>query len=201
MMETHIIANEQTKHQNGEDISVLGFWIYLMTDLLMFAVLFATYAVLRNNTYGGITIREIVNLPLVLTETIILLTSSLTCGLGVLATRSQNKKKTSLLLGITVLLGITFLVMELSEFSHLLAVGHSYQKSAFLSAYFTLVGTHGLHILIGSAWILLLLVQIFRKGLTTSLTRKITLAGLFWHFLDVVWIFIFTMVYLMGAIH
>lgn len=183
-----------------ESTVTFGFWIYLMTDLLMFAVLFATYAVLRNSTYGGITIQEIVNLPFVLIETLLLLTSSFTCGLATLAARSGNKTKVGVLLSITLGLGVAFLAMEFSEFSQLLAEGHSYQTSAFLSSYFTLVGTHGLHILIGSLWMLLLIIQLFRKGLTSSLLSKISLVGLFWHFLDVVWIFIFTIVYLMGKL-
>lgn len=177
-----------------------GFWIYLMTDLLMFAVLFATYSVLRNSTFDAITIREIFDPPFVLVETLLLLTSSFTCGLGMIATHARNKVKASWLLGATIVLGIIFLTMELYEFSHLISEGNDWTKSAFLSSYFTLVGTHGLHILIGSSWIGLLLFQIKRKGLTNSLVRKITLASLFWHFLDVVWIFIFTIVYLMGGI-
>lgn len=194
-------SNSSSLHEHDSNEGVtFGFWLYLMTDLLMFAVLFATYAVLRNNTFGGITIREIFDPPLVLTETLILLVSSFTCALAVLSTKFQNKKNTMLLLFITVILGLTFLVMEFTEFSKLITEGHSFQNSAFLSSYFTLIGTHGIHIMIGSFWIVVLLVQTIRKGLTNSLVRKITLASLFWHFLDIVWIFIFTIVYLMGGI-
>ena len=170
-----------------------------MTDLLMFAVLFAVYAVLRNNTYGGITIREIFNPPFVLVETLILLTSSFVCGLAMMAAHVQDKKKTVIYLITTISLGLIFVGMELYEFSRLISEGNDWTKSAFLSSFFTLTGTHGLHILIGCIWITILLIHIAKRGLTPSTTRKITLAGLFWHFLDIVWIFIFTIVYLMGG--
>lgn len=187
------------EHKKDNSI-MLGFWIYLMTDLLMFAVLFAVYAVLKNSTHGGVTIHEIFNPPFVLTETLLLLTSSFTCGLAMLAAHRNNKKMMVSLLLSTIFFGIAFLFMELSEFSHLISGGNDWTKSAFLSSFFTLTGTHGLHILIGIIWIIMLLVHVKLRGLTPSTLRKITLAGLFWHFLDVVWIFIFTIVYLMGGI-
>lgn len=186
-------------NHNTNDKTLFGFWIYLMTDLIMFAALFAAYAVLRNNTFGGISMHEIFNPPFVLAETLMLLTSSFTCGVGLLYAKSGNKKKTVLFFVITFLLGIAFLVMELSEFSHLLATGNSFTRSAFLSAFFSLVGTHGLHIIAGLLWIGILLVNIYRRGLTEGNIRKLTLLSLFWHFLDIVWIFIFTIVYLMGG--
>jgi cytochrome o ubiquinol oxidase subunit 3 len=189
-MENHNINNK----------GKLGFWIYLMTDLIMFAVLFATYAVLRDNTFGGITIHEIFDPPFVLTETLILLTSSFTVGLGILYARRMEIQKTIVLLFLTLFLGISFLVMEISEFTKLITEGNSFTASAFLSSFFTLIGTHGLHIFIGSFWILVMLVYIEKRGLTPSNIKKLTLLGLFWHFLDIVWIFIFTIVYLMGGI-
>lgn len=178
----------------------LGFWIYLMTDLLMFAVLFAVYAVLRNNTAGGITIAEIFNGPFVLTETMILLTGSFICGLAHLIAEKGNKRKTLVLLAATAVLGIIFLGMELYEFHHLISEGHSFTQSAFLSAYFSLVGFHGLHIVAGTIWILVLMAYVFRNGLTPGNIRKTKLVGIFWHFLDIVWIFIFTIVYLFGGV-
>jgi len=178
----------------------LGFWIYLMTDLLIFAVLFAVYAVLKESTYGGVTIHEIFNPPFVLVETLILLTSSFTCGLAMLAAHKENKKMMVPYFLATLFLGIIFLAMELYEFAHLISEGHDWTKSAFLSAFFTLTGTHGLHILIGVIWITILLIHIKLRGLTPTTLGKLTLAGLFWHFLDVVWIFIFTIVYLMGGV-
>lgn len=190
---------EELHHHNTNDRTVFGFWIYLMTDLIMFAALFASYSVLHGNTFGGPSSHELFNTQLALAETLILLTSSLTCGLGLLSARLKDKNKTILFFIITLLLGITFLSLEFSEFSHLIADGNGFQKSAFLSSFFTLVGTHGLHISAGLLWMGMLLVQIFRRGITDSLIRKITLFSLFWHFLDIVWIFIFTIVYLMGA--
>lgn len=187
-------------HKEKEDKVLLGFWIYLMTDLTMFAVLFATFAVLRNNTFGGITMRELVNLPFVLIETILLLTSSFTCGLGILAAHAKNKTGTIISFSGTFLLGASFLIMELTEFSKLFHEGNTPQKSAFLSSFFTLVGTHGLHILVGLIWMVLLMVYVLKKGLSESNTRKLTVFSLFWHFLDIVWIFLFTIVYLFGGV-
>lgn len=188
-------------HKEGsKDKVFLGFWIYMMTDLLMFAVLFAVYAVLRNATNGGITISEIFDPPFVLVETLVLLTSSFTVGLAVLYASALDKGKTLLYLVLTLLLGIVFLGMEVYEFSHLFSEGYSYTDSAFLSAFFTLLSFHGLHILAGSIWTLILITFTLRNGLIDSYIRKIKLIGIFWHFLDVVWIFIFTIVYLFGGI-
>ena len=192
--------HDTTEHHNASDKTIFGFWVYLMTDLLMFATLFATYAVLSGNTFGGPAARDIFNLPFALFETIILLTSSFTSGLGVLAAKQNNKKQVFVWFGITFLLGIAFLSMEVNEFSHLIADGNGFQRSAFLSSFFTLVGTHGLHIASGLLWMILLFVYMMRKGLTPSAVRKLTLLGLFWHFLDIVWIFIFTIVYLFGGV-
>ncbi len=183
-----------------DDSAVFGFWIYLMTDLLMFAVLFAVYAVLRDSTFGGITIKAIFNPPFVLAETFILLTSSFICGLAMMAAHAGNIRKTVTLLSITIFLGITFVAMELYEFAHLISEGSDWTKSAFLSSFFALTGTHGLHIIIGCIWIAIILFFIKKRGLSPTNLQKITMAGLFWHFLDIVWIFIFTIVYLMGGI-
>lgn len=187
------------KHDTS-DKNIFGFWMYLMTDLIMFAALFAAFAVLRNNTFGGITISGIFNPPFVLTETLILLTSSFSIGLTILFSRANKKTQTILFLLITFALGISFLIMELIEFSHLISEGNSFARSAFLSSFFTLVGTHGLHITAGLVWMGILIIQVLRRGLTVSAVRKLTLLSLFWHFLDIVWIFIFTIVYLFGGI-
>lgn len=135
-----------------------------------------------------------------LVETLLLLTSSFTAGLMMLAVHAKRKTIVLVGLAITFILGISFLAMELSEFTHLVNEGNSWSRSGFLSAFFTLVGTHGLHILSGLIWLAVLIVQIVRKGLTNSVTRRLTLFSMFWHFLDVIWIFIFTIVYLMGAL-
>jgi cytochrome o ubiquinol oxidase subunit 3 len=178
----------------------LGFWIYLMTDCVLFATLFAAYAVLRDNTFGGPPGSELFSLPLVLTETLVLLTSSFTCGLGILAARTFKKNQVLLWFGITFLLGAVFLGIELSEFGKLIAEGNSFTRSAFLSSFFTLVGTHGLHITAGLLWIVVLIQKIWRRGLSPRDVKRLTLLSLFWHFLDIIWIFIFTIVYMLGAI-
>jgi cytochrome o ubiquinol oxidase subunit 3 len=182
------------------DTKYLGFWIYLMTDCILFASLFATYIVLRANTYGGPGGGELFDMPFVLLETLVLLTSSFVCGLAVLAARGGRKQHALLWLGATFVLGAIFLTLELTEFAKLAGEGHSWSVSAFLSAFFTLIGTHGLHIAIGLLWLLVVVWQIARRGFTPGVTRRLTLFSLFWHFLDVIWIFIFTIVYLMGVV-
>jgi cytochrome o ubiquinol oxidase subunit 3 len=177
----------------------IGFWIYLMTDVLLFASLFATFAVLRNSTFGGPSGADIFNLQFVLVETMILLTSSFTVGLAVLAAQRGYKKQTLIWLGLTFLLGIVFLVLELSEFNHLVMEGNSWQRSGFLSAFFTLVGTHGLHIIVGLLWMLVMMIRLWRFNLKKIDLNRLALLGLFWHFLDVIWIFIFSVVYLIGS--
>jgi cytochrome o ubiquinol oxidase subunit 3 len=176
-----------------------GFWLYLMTDLLVFSVLFASFMVLRDATHGGPSGAELFDLNFVLVETMVLLVSSFTCGLGMLAARRQRTAQTFLWFGLTFILGLTFLGMELYEFGHLLAEGHSWQSSAFLSAFFTLVGTHGIHIFAGLLWFAILFVYVAKRGLTESAIRKFIWLSIFWHFLDIVWIFLFTIVYLMGV--
>lgn len=177
-----------------------GFWVYLMTDLLMFSVLFATYAVLRDSTFGGPSGRELFSLPVALTETLLLLTSSFTAGIGMLQARRGHKKQVLVWFGLTFLLGLTFLGLEIYEFAEFAHEGHTPQSNAFMTAFFTLVGTHGLHITSGLLWMGITLAYIRRRGLNSHLVRKLTLLSLFWHFLDIVWIFIFTIVYLMAFV-
>ncbi len=179
--------------------TTIGFWVYLMTDCLLFASLFATYAVLRTATAGGPGAADIFELPLALTETIILLVSSFTCGLMLLGLQAKNRRQVIVAMALTYALGVAFLAIEIGEFAKFVAEGHSWQQSAFLSAFFTLVGTHGLHILFGLLWLVVMLVVVVRRGLTPKVTRQLTIFGLFWHFLDLVWIFIFTVVYLLGV--
>ena len=181
------------------DRAELGFWVYLMTDCILFASLFATFVVLRNNTFGGPAGADIFEMPFVLVETLILLTSSFLCGLGLLAARAGKKTMTLVLFGVTFVLGASFLAMELYEFTKLASEGYSWQRSGFLSAFFTLVGTHGAHILAGLIWMAVMMLRVVQAGLTESTVRRLSLLALFWHFLDVVWIFIFTVVYLMGV--
>jgi cytochrome o ubiquinol oxidase subunit 3 len=185
---------------NDDSKATLGFWIYLMTDCVLFASLFAVYAVMRGSTFGGPSGRELFSLPFVLTETMLLLTSSFTCGLTILAARTFNKRAVLIALSLTFLLGAAFLVLELSEFHKLVVEGNSWRRSGFLSSYFTLVATHGLHIAVGLLWMVVNGLRIARQGIGVVTTRRLTLFSLFWHFLDIIWIVIFSMVYLVGAI-
>lgn len=179
--------------------TILGFWIYLMTDCVLFAILFATYAVLHTKTFGGPSSYDLFSLPFVLTETLVLLTSSFTSGLALLDGEKTRKGKIIFWFAVTFLLGVVFLALELTEFHHFIQEGNSWKRSAFLSAFFTLVGTHGLHITMALLWMIILLIPVAKEGLTPTSFRRLTCLKLFWHFLDVVWIFIFTFVYLMGA--
>ncbi len=185
--------------RQADEKSLFGFWVYIMTDCVLFASLFATYAVLHNNTFDGPSAHQLFSMPYALSETLILLTSSFTCGLGVLATRRRQKRQVLGWFIVTFLLGMAFLALELTEFRHLVLEGDSWRRSGFLSAFFTLVSTHGLHIASGLIWTVVLLVQVARRGLKRSVVRRLTMFSLFWHFLDVVWIFIFTVVYLMAG--
>lgn len=182
------------------DKSVFGFWVYLMTDCVLFASLFAVYAVLHNSTAGGPGSRQLFDLPYAFIETVILLTSSFVCGLAMITLRRQAKLATVGWIGLVCLLGAVFLAMEINEFHHLISEGNGWQRSGFLSAYFVLVATHGLHIAIGLLWGIILMVQTSLNGLTAGAIKRLTLFGVFWHFLDLIWVFIFSIVYLLGVI-
>ncbi len=186
--------------QTSYDKAVFGFWTYLMTDCVLFASIFAVYIVLHNNTYGGPNASQLFSLRYALTETLILLTSSFTCGLARLAAFKGAKNQVLAWFVLVFLLGGCFVGLELKEFSRLVHEGNSWQRSAFLSAFFTLVGTHGLHISIGLLWLLILFWQLLTRGVTAYTFKRLTCFSMFWHFLDVVWIFIFTLVYLNGAL-
>ena len=177
---------------------MFGFWMYILSDCFIFACLFATFAVLRNNTFGGAGGGELFSLPFVLKETLILLTSSFTVGLAMLAAWGGKRTWTLIMLAATLLLGIAFLTLEINEFRLLILEGHGPSASGFLSSYFALVGTHGLHVAFGSLWMLLMMIQVALRSLSVTNVRRLALLSLFWHFLDVIWIFIFTIVYLMA---
>lgn len=183
--------------QNEDSTAVFGFWMYLMSDFVLFAGLFATYAVFKGNVFGGPAAGDLFSMPYVLVETVLLLTSSFTCGLALLAAQRGSIKGVITALSGTFLLGVGFVWMEIAEFRDLILAGHGPDQSGFLSSYFTLVGTHGLHVAIGLLWLVALAVSILARGLGRSSMRKLALFSLFWHFLDIVWIFIFTIVYLM----
>ena len=184
----------------ADDRTMFGFWVYLMTDLLMFAVLFAVFAVLRDSTDGGPGAAELLNPDLALIGTILLLTSSFTVGIGMITARQQKKNQSLLWFGLTFLFGVAFMSVTMYEFYELIHHGHTMQTNAFLSSFFALLGTHGLHIIGGLLWLGIILAYVVKRGLTHSNIRKLALLSLFWHFLDLVWIFIFTVVYLMPFI-
>lgn len=188
-----------TEHhpQNG---TLLGFWLYLMSDCLVFACLFAAYAVLGRSYAGGPSGAELFDLPLVAMNTALLLLSSITYGFAMLESQKKRLKSTLIWLGVTGLLGAGFLGLELYEFSHLIHQGAGPQRSAFLSAFFTLVGTHGLHVTFGIIWLITLMFQLGRHGLIPENSRRLMCLSMFWHFLDVIWIGVFTFVYLMGVL-
>ncbi len=187
-------------HPDTDHTDILGFWMYIMTDCLLFATLFAAFTVMHNNTYGGPLLKQLISLPYVLGETLFLLFSNLSFGFGVLA---LYKKKQSQLVGwliVTMILGLGFVLMELHEFMDLARDGHGWDTSGAMSSFFTLVATHGLHVSCGLFWMLVLTLQLFRFKMDSRMTRRFTYLGLFWNFLDIVWIFVFTIVYLMPSI-
>jgi cytochrome o ubiquinol oxidase subunit III len=183
-----------------ENGTLLGFWIYLMSDTLIFACLFATYAVLGRNYAGGPSGAEIFELPLVAVNTGFLLFSSITYGFAMLAAQQKNLGKTQLWLAITGVLGACFLGLELYEFAHLIHEGFGPWRSGFLTAFFSLVGTHGLHVTFGIVWLITLMFQLGKHGIHAANYRRLACLSMFWHFLDVVWIGVFTFVYLMGVL-
>ena len=187
-------------HPNADAIDIFGFWIYILTDCVLFASLFTVYVVLRDSVYGLPTASDLADLPYVLGETFALLLSSFTYGMMVL---SLYHKRYTLLINwliATFLLGSLFIYMEIHEFIELYVSGYGWQASASLSAFFTLVGTHGLHVTIGLLWMLVMLGQLIKYKITPTITRRLTYLGMFWAFLDIVWIFVYTIVYLIGAI-
>jgi cytochrome o ubiquinol oxidase subunit 3 len=177
------------------DIKVFGFWIYLMTDLILFASLFASYIVLRDGTFNGPTGRSLFEMSLALQETLVLLTSSFTCAMGMLALYKARKKTAIFWFGLTFILGIIFLSLEISEFNNFIQRGYGPSRSAFLSSFFALVGTHGAHISAGLLWMGVEMFRILYRSLSEQNMARVFRMVIFWHFLDFVWIFIFTTVY------
>jgi cytochrome o ubiquinol oxidase subunit 3 len=204
-MSTDTLSNQddhahEHDHHDTSGTKLFGFWVYLMSDLVIFGSLFAAYAVLLRGTADGPTPGEIFELPFILVETFLLLFSSFTYGMAVLAMNADRVSQVKAWLGITFLLGVAFVGMEIYEFQHLIHEGFGPDRSAFLSAFFTLVGTHGLHVTFGLIWILVMLIQVQKKGLTDMTRPRIMCLSLFWHFLDIVWICVFSFVYLMGVL-
>ncbi len=193
-------AHDEHHHHDTSKTTLFGFWIYLMTDCLLFASVFATYAVLFMNTAGGPSGADIFELELVAWETAALLVSSITYGFAMLAAYKGNKGSTLKWLGVTFLMGVAFISMEIYEFNHLLAHDMGPDRSAFLSAFFALVGMHGLHVTAGLIWMIILMLEVKNRGLEKRTQTRLACLSMFWHFLDVVWICVFTVVYLMGSV-
>ena len=188
------------REHHPENGSLLGFWLYLMSDCLIFACLFATYAVVGRSYADGPTGAALFDLPLVAVNTAMLLLSSITYGFAMLTMQRKQLRSTLVWLGITGLFGLAFLSLEMYEFIQLIHEGAGPQRSAFLSSFFALVGTHGLHVTFGVIWLVTLMFQLNKHGLTPENGRRMMCLSLFWHFLDVIWIGVFTFVYLMGVL-
>lgn len=196
----HAQDDHHHEHHDHESLKTFGFWIFLITDCILFGTLFATYVVLQGNTSGGPTAAELFYMPGIIASTFILLTSSFTSGLAILAMHAGKLKQLIGWLAVTVLLGASFITLEVMEFATMVNhEGATFGTSAFLSAFYTLVGTHGLHVSLGLVWMIGLIVQLRQRGITPVTKRKVEVISLYWHFLDVVWIFVFTVVYLMGV--
>ncbi len=191
------IVRSEHHPENG---TMLGFWLYLMSDCLIFACLFAMYGVVGGNYAAGPAPKDLFDLKLIALNTAMLLFSSITYGFAMLEMQQNRMKGTLLWLGITGLFGLAFIGIELYEFHHLIELGAGPQRSAFLSAFFTLVGTHGLHVTFGIVWLVVLMTQVRRWGLTAHNRRRLACLSMFWHFLDLIWIGVFTYVYLMGVL-
>jgi len=190
---------DEHPHPEGHS-TPLGFWLYLMSDCLIFAILFAIYGVLGANYAAGPAPKDLFDLNLVAINTAMLLLSSITFGFAMLEMAKGKVAATQGWLAVTGLFGLAFLAIELYEFHHLISLGATPQRSAFLSSFFVLVGTHGLHVAFGLVWLTVLMVQVARHGLIAANRRRLLCLSMFWHFLDVIWIGVFTFVYLMGML-
>jgi cytochrome o ubiquinol oxidase subunit III len=175
-----------------------GFWIFILSDMVMFSALFAAYAVLSGNTAGGPSGRELFNLRSLFIETMCLLVSSYTAGLGMLSAERHQAERFLMFAALTFVLGGAFVFIEISEFAGMVSRGAGPSRSAFLSSFFSLVGTHGAHVTAGLVWLLYMTVQVMAKGLRATVLRRLACFSLFWHALDIVWIGVMTLVYLMG---
>ena len=188
------------EHFRKVEITALGFWVYLMSDLVIFSILFTTFVVLGHNYAGAAGPKDLFSLPYLFVETMFLLISSVTYGLAMVAMQDSKSKSVLVALGVTFLLGAGFVIMEVSEFHEMIMAGHTPQQSGFLSAFFTLVGTHGTHVSFGLLWMLIMMYQVVTKGLPLRVRSRLMQLSLFWHFLDIVWVGVFTVVYLAGVV-
>lgn len=179
-------------HHDVYSRTVFGFWLYILSDFILFGALFATFAVLKHSTFGGPSARDLFDLPFIFVQALVLLTSSFTAGLGGASAHRKNKKLTIIFFGITFLLGLLFMGLEVSDLNRLIQSGNSWQRSGFLSAYFTLVGTHAVHMIFALIWVIVLIVPVWREGMTLPSLRRLTCLRMFWQFLNIVWVFIFS---------
>lgn len=186
-------------HHDSDATDVLGFWLYIMTDCILFAALFAAFVVLHHPGAYGPALKPLIDLKYVLAETFFLLGSNLTFGLASIASYQNRHRHVVLFLILTFILGAAFVGMEVNEFYHLAHEGYRWTTSGSASAFFALVATHGLHVSFGLLWIAVMIAQCWRYGINGTMARRLTYLGMFWNFLDIVWIFLFTIVYLMGA--
>ena len=187
-------------HHDPAELRSIGFWLYILSDLILFSSLFATFVVQMRAYAGGVTGKDIFDLGYVAVETLLLLLSSATYGLAMLAMLDGKREQVLRWLGITFLFGLGFVLMEVHEFRALILEGHGPDKSGFLSAYFTLVGTHGTHVTFGLIWMAVMMVQVGVKGLSAPVQARLSRLSIFWHFLDIVWIGVFSVVYLLGVL-
>lgn len=187
------------EHPGAIENQAFGFWLYVMSDLVLFGALFATYVVLGHNYAGGPTGKDLFDLPYAFAETMFLLGSTTSFGMAMLAVHKDHRGRVVTWLLVTMLLGLGFIAMEINEFRNLILEGHGPHRSGFLSAFFALVGTHGTHVSFGVIWILVMIGQVAAKGLTAPVQSRLLRLSIFWHFLDIVWVGVFTIVYLMGV--
>jgi cytochrome o ubiquinol oxidase subunit 3 len=191
---------EDHGHADSDTNVMFGFWLYLMSDCILFAALFASYVVYSHSADGGPTGRQLFDLRGTLGETMFLLTSSITCGFAILAMHRRQARQVIGWFVVTFLFGLGFVTMEVSEFLHMVAIGAGPDRSGFLAAFFTLVATHGTHVTVGLIWMLVLMVQVMSKGLTPKVQSRLMRLSMFWHFLDIVWVGVFTVVYLRSMV-
>jgi cytochrome o ubiquinol oxidase subunit 3 len=195
----HVRAAEHAGPASKRIVTAYGFWIFILSDMVMFSAFFATYAVLLGRTAGGPSGAEVFDLRNVAIETGFLLASSFTCGLATIAADARNKFWFQIAMMVTCVFGLAFLTIEAREFASLVARGAGPTRSAFLSAFFTLVGCHGLHVSAGVLWLLTMMAQVYAKGFRADIQRRLLCFALFWHALDIIWIAVFTVVYLLGS--
>jgi cytochrome o ubiquinol oxidase subunit III len=186
-------------HHDPYSKTIFGFWVYLLTDFMLFATYFAAYVVLQKSTFGGPAAREILSLPHALIQTLLLLTCGLTSGCAGIFAHRKDKKNTLFFFTVTFVLGAFFLSLQIDEYTNLVTQGYTWKKSAFLTSYFNLLALHSIHVVFALLWIIVFIIPLWKKGITDTSLRRLTCLKMFWHFLTIVWIFIFTIVYLAGA--